>query len=326
MVRKTSSTRSLVGLTRASKMARPAVLVALLLVLVPVCVMLFKPAAKAHPGPNTITVDTLSDPFQDASHCSLRGAIISANTGTDTTGGNCAAGIGNNLINFSVSGTIELGSALPAIANSSGGALTIDGSNQTIVIDGSNDMSPVQIMVVNSGATLTLNDLTIENGSNSSGNGGAIDNEGTLTVIDSTLSGNSATNGGGIFNNFFASLTVANSTFSDNDATNVGGCIYNPGTLSVSNSTFSDNDATNVGGCIQNNGTLSATNSTFSGNSTGAAGGTIENEATLSVTNSTFSGNSATTAGGGIFNVNATTVTNVTFSGNSAATRWRRHL
>ena len=47
-----------------------------------------------------------------------------------------------------------------------------------------------QVLLVNLGATLTLNDLTIANGS--SGYGGGIYNDGTLTVTNSTFSGNSA--------------------------------------------------------------------------------------------------------------------------------------
>ena len=132
-------------------MARPGLLVALLLVLVPVCVLLIQ--SKLH-ATNTIIVNTLSDPFQDASHCNLRGAIISANTGTDTTGGNCPAGTGNDTINFDPSianGTILLGSTLPGIVHT----LTIDGTTENITVSGA---TAYQVLVVNPGATLDLND------------------------------------------------------------------------------------------------------------------------------------------------------------------------
>src|SRR5208283_4608523 len=93
---------------------------------------------------------------------------------------------------------------------------TIDGSGETITIDGAGN----QILYVNPGA-LTVNDLTIENGS--SFDGGGIENVGTLTVTNSTFSGNSATGGtgGGIFND--GTLTVTNSTFSTNTAAGLGG-------------------------------------------------------------------------------------------------------
>ncbi len=49
------------------------------------------------------------------SNCTLREAITNANNNSDTTGGDCAAGSGADTITFSVSGTITLGSTLPAI-------------------------------------------------------------------------------------------------------------------------------------------------------------------------------------------------------------------
>ncbi len=68
--------------------------------------------------------------------CSLREAINNANSpGTDTSGGDCAVGTGTATINFSVSGAITLvGSGLPAIQNT----LTIDGTGQSITVDGAN--------------------------------------------------------------------------------------------------------------------------------------------------------------------------------------------
>jgi hypothetical protein len=84
------------------------------------------------------------------------------------------------------------------------------------------------VLEVNSGATLTLNNLTIAHG-NSSGSGGGIDNTGALTITNSTLSNSSASNnGGGISNDTGGTLTVTNSTFSGNSAAaNSGGGVYN---------------------------------------------------------------------------------------------------
>src|SRR5208282_5170453 len=78
----------------------------------------------------TITVTSLLDTGSGT----LRDAINTAN-------GTPAA---VDTINFSVSGTITLGSPLPAVANTSG-ALTIDGSGQTITISGAN---AVQIFAI----------------------------------------------------------------------------------------------------------------------------------------------------------------------------------
>src|SRR6202035_3318898 len=62
----------------------------------------------------TFTVNTTADTGPG----SLRAAITSANAAPTVV----------NNINFTVSGTITLGSSLPAIANTSPGSLTIDGS------------------------------------------------------------------------------------------------------------------------------------------------------------------------------------------------------
>jgi len=242
------------------------------------------PTATATPSS---TVNTLVDDSGSSDGlCSLRKAINNANNpGTDTTGGDCVLVTGTtNDITFSVTGTITLSSGLPAIANSSPGSLTIDGTGQAITVNGANSY---QILYVNSGATLTLNDLTIANGSSGDEGGGGVYNSGTLTINNSTFSGNNAPGG--------------------------GGGIISYGTLTVTNSTFSSNSATIEGGGIYSYGPLTVTNSTFSGNSAGYYGGGIFNEgATLTVTNSTFSGNSAILDdGGGIYNDAGTaTVTN----------------
>jgi hypothetical protein len=267
----------------------------------------------------------------DTGSGSLRDAINSAN----------AAPTVANTINFSVSGTITLGSVLPTIVNTSPGSLTIDGSGQSITIDGAHSF---QIFSVNSGATLNLQFLTIAHGSMAAGSfsGGAILNNGTLTVTDCTFLDNQATggvggiisgfaNGGAMFNH--GTLTVNNSTFSDNQATGgassgigssggngQGGAIYNEGTVTITNSTFSDNQAT---------GGASGVDSAIGGF---GEGGAIANTGTLTINNSTFSENQANGGsgtrvasgfGGAIFNANVgpgdlLTVTNCTFSGNKA--------
>ncbi|MCX7791115.1 MAG: CSLREA domain-containing protein [Chloroflexaceae bacterium] len=217
-------------------------------------------------------VNSLADTTANDTFCTLREAILAANNAPANA--NCGAGsAANDTITFSVSGTITLGLFLPNIV-SGAGTLTIDGSGQTITISGNN---AVRVMIVDSGADLTLRNLTITNASTPLSGGGVV-NSGTLTVSNSTFSGNSAGSGGGIVNLSSGTLTVINSTFSGNSA-NFGGGIDNAG------------------------GTVTVTNSTFSGNSANVRGGGIYNNpgSTLTVTNSTFSGNGATNGGGGVF-------------------------
>jgi hypothetical protein len=183
-----------------------------------------------------------------------------------------------------------------------GGLVTLSGGGLTQLFD------------VHPGATLTLTNLTIVDGS-----GGAIGNDGTLTLTNSKFSGNDgAPFGGAIYNYNDGTLTVTSSTFTRN----AGSAINNEGTLTVSNSTFTRNSSGPAGGgAIDNTGTITVTTSAFSGNSTpfGGSGGAIDNEVgTLIVTNSTFPGNSASD-GGAIYNHMSGTliVTSSTFSGNS---------
>ena len=170
---------------------------------------------------------------------SLRDAINSANA-TPTVA---------NTINFSVSGTITLGSTLPAIANTSPGSLTIDGSGQAITVDGA---SMFRILTVNSGSTLNLGFLTLTKGSvgASGGGGGAIFNNGTMTITNSTFSGNQAGGDGAAIENTQGTLSVTNSTFSANQTVG-GGAINNALGLSrcsLKGSILTGNTGGNCGG------------------------------------------------------------------------------
>ena len=225
---------------------------------------------------NSITVNTLVD--EDApgdGQCSLREAINNANTKSDTTNHDCAAGIGRDAILFTVSGTFTLGRALPMVLN----VLTIDGVGQTITIDGAN---AYQVLNVSSAAGVTVNNLTIAHGTGAGSvaainrAGGAIFNAGALSVTNVSFSGNSGPDYGGAIYNYFGTVGITNGVLSNNSAT-VGGAIDDQGgTLNVANSTFSSNTATTSGGGINNDsagGTLTVVNSTFTSNSAGNGGG-----------------------------------------------------
>jgi hypothetical protein len=278
----------------------------ILAALVGACLMLALLAAPCRAA-TTITVNDLGDPTSNTNDCTLRDGINLA-LGNSITPDACATnGTGSPFtITFSVTGTITLGSTLPAIA--SGTTLTITGPNPLsssgITIGGK---KLVEIMQVNSGATVTLQYLTLTEGVSSAG--GAISNQGALTITNCTLSNNRAQGGVG----------------ATNGDTGAGGAIVNSGTLTITGSTFSSNQAVGGvgdidggngnGGAIENfatvtnNGMLTITNSTFSTNqATGGAGGTmggagqggaILNSGTLTMTNATFSGNQAFSGGSG---------------------------
>src|SRR6266404_5368504 len=149
-------------------------------------------------------------------------------------------------------------------------------------------VSNFRIFHITPSHTVTVQGLTITNGSPGAGFGGGILNDGgTLSVINCTLSGNHSPLSGGAIDNFAgessATLTVESSTLTGNLADDYGGGIANL-----------------VSG--PNNATLTINNSTLSAN-TGLAGGGIVNlsgggSALMTVSNTTFSGNVAQFGGG----------------------------
>ena len=183
-----------------------------------------------------------------------------------------------------------------------------------------------QILVIQSGVTVSISNLTFSEGQiNSVGSG--INNKGTLTVTDSNFIGNTGSgsgsgSGGAIANS--GTLTVINTAFTGNTANGNGGAIYNTGSMTVTNSNFNSNYATSAGGAIDSHGiSLEVTGSSFTyniaGDTTSYGGGAIfADSGTLNVADSTFTGNNANYNGGAIYVGNNTVVTGSTFTGNTA--------
>ncbi|MEA3288155.1 MAG: choice-of-anchor Q domain-containing protein [Candidatus Marinimicrobia bacterium] len=191
--------------------------------------------------------------------------------------------------------------------------LTIQGQGtETTIIQAhaSAKTADYRVFTVFSGRTVTIKEMTIQNGYATIAEegdiveGGGINNSGTLTITNCVVSDNA--NDG-----------------SDDGTDADGGGIYNSGTLTIENCTVNGNHAGDGrnGGGIYNSGTLSLTNCTVNGNDFGAEsdgnGGGIYNTSTLTTTNCTISGNSAAD-GGGIYNTSSLTITNCTLSQNIA--------
>jgi len=168
----------------------------LLVGFVGVFAMLAVPAVSAA-SIGTITVNSIDD-TGGPGICVLRDAITSANSGQNTSG--CSVSFippflfaYQVVFNASLAGDIiKLTSPLPDLTN--GTNLTITGptsSSSGIIIDGNNS---VHILEVDSGATLNLQRLTLQNGKvtqDSQPNGpvgGAIYNNGTLSIDNSRSS------------------------------------------------------------------------------------------------------------------------------------------
>jgi hypothetical protein len=244
----------------------------------------------------------------------LRAAITSANASSDST----------NDIDITVTGTIQLESALP----------TITGSNVTILGPGSSNLAvyrdPTQgaFGIFTIGATTAdITGIGIVGGFVA--NGGGVQNNGNLTLQNDYIGSNEAiSSGGGVYNATGATLAVNNCSLAFNSAV-FGGGIYNASNLQVSGGgAIYLNTVTNSGGGIYNtsNGTtvVSGGEQIYS-NTAGNRGGGIYNLGGTFTWNGgagdALTGNSATNLGGGIFSGFAGTVnlTGVSISGGNSA-------
>jgi hypothetical protein len=201
--------------------------------------------------------------------------------------------------------------------------VTITGAATTIV-DGN---SAGSVFTIGAKATVTLDDLTIEqgtgqpitSGSSAMTGGGIFLNGGTLIVQNCIVTMNQADLGAGV-SVIDGALTITGSTITNNAAISTtasdGGGIYFSGTkgrkLTITQSTIDANSAAFGGGVIlltSSSGTglkLSGniSDSTVSNNTANSeGGGLMVQQAKLTLTNSTVSGNSASDSaaqGGGL--------------------------
>lgn len=131
---------------------------------------------------------------------------------------------------------------LPVIVGN-GGPLTIIGNGDTIERSTAKNTPAFRLFWVQSGATLTLENLTLQGG-----NAGAISNWGTLTMSNVTVQNNT---GGGIYNT--GTLTMSGVTVQKNTAQGAagpsfgpdaaGGGIYSSGSLMLQDCLIQNNQA-----------------------------------------------------------------------------------
>lgn len=248
------------------------------------------------------TLDNLKDGTCNATHCSLRDAIVAANAlaGTDII--DFAPTLSGQTIvldqtDVTYGGPVGLPLIVSPITVNGGGTITISGNDAR------------RVVVVDSGS-LTLNGVTIR--------------DGYILAVGGTSAG--------MYVDMDASATVNNSTFTDNvvEGPGAGGAgITNTGSLTITNSTISGNrtiwDSNVVGGTgILNQGTLNITNSTISGNTsspgvTSSGGALYNSNGTATITNSTISGNTAANAGAIYAALGVVNLSFVTVTANSAA-------
>lgn len=174
--------------------------------------------------------------------CSLRGAISSANS----AGGADVITLPARTYTISIGGTNEDDNAKGDLDIK--GDLTINGDTVgATIIDGGKIDRVVHVV----SGTVSINKVTVQNGSDNGSSGGGIYNQGTLTVAGCTIKNNyTSTRGGGISNSTVGSLTIQDSTISDNSSADGGGIGKFKGNIAVKNSTISGNKAGDSGGGI----------------------------------------------------------------------------
>ena len=243
----------------------------------------FAPGAPLAQGAGGVwTVNSLADPGDgicDDTHCTLREAIS-------------AAAFGDQVVFASgLQGTIALSSRLDILKQVSvdgGGRITLDAQGNHGVIATTSVLGQVAV-------SITLDGLTLKNGSSPSEGGGIRLGDYTwVTVRNSTISGNVAvTDGGGIFVPPTGALWLFNSTVANNTASSGGG-IKSDGDLTVVRSTISGNAGGT--GSIHNYGRAQVISSTVVGNSRGINNGGSFN---FTIENSIIAGNGQLNCDGG---------------------------
>ena len=262
---------------------------------------------------STITVTTTSDVIASDGLCSLREAVIAANT--DAAFSDCPGGSGEDVIEFDPSLPV------PAIF-----ALTNTGANEDSALTGDLDISGIlsingagmdntildglgadRVFEILPAANATITGIRIRNGdpgTGADGGGIAIDLTGRLTLNDSTVISNTATLGGGI--NVLGLLSSSNSSVTGNQ----GGGISNDAGLLLLSNVHVTNNSGGYGISSQNGAQMVYSGGTVSGNQ---GGGIYNATSTATLTDLTVNDNSG---GPGVHN-QGTTATNLTLA-NSA--------
>jgi len=219
-----------------------------------------------------------------------------------------------------VNNTTDGLNGLPSVTST----LTITGDGDDItILERAPSLPFFRLVHVAASGTLTLEGLTLRNGTTVAGGGGAggIRNHGRLTVTHCTLIDNQGEEGGGGIRNHGV-LTLTNSTLANNNAIEEGGGgLKNFGMATIANSTLICNDGNglhNAGGImtvinstVAHNGGVNVGDDTFctstvAHNADDAPGGGIFNQSgTMTVINSTVTNNRSGN-GGGILIANGT--------------------
>jgi CSLREA domain-containing protein len=277
-----------------------------------------------------IVVTTTADEIAQNGRCSLREAIISANT--DTAVGGCEAGSGADTITFAAPSGVYAFS--PHLAGNDDAAhlgdldvtspVTIRGRGPTRTIVDARGMDRVFDLHGNQQPPfpVSLTGLTVRNGIDPNGGGGSGINAQSvwLSLTDCAVSDNTSNSqeGTGLALSGSAPATVDRCRFVDNHSQR-GGAIGAGSDLAITDSSFIGNTSGGGGALYVRGGTTTVSGSLFQGNISTNSGGAIWNTNMLVMTDSSLVDNHADNEGGAIVNAfHSGTLDNVTFQGNSA--------
>jgi hypothetical protein len=264
-------------------------------------------------APATFTVNSLLDTASPpAGVTTLRSAILAADADNNTDPAH------PDVINFSLSGTIPLTSALTALT----GSVSIQGPGATsLSVLGPANGTNQRLLTINPGAAASISGLTMDgNGFHNSGI--AVGAGSSLALQDATVQNTYTTGNGGGLAVTGGAVTVTRGRFVADYTDHLGGAIaFTGGTLAVSQSTFDSDFGGQAGGGIYDSaaGGLTVVGSTFSNNITGSQGGGIMViSGPAAVADCTFAGNNAG-VGGGIAVFQGTAPASLTLVGSTLA-------
>jgi CSLREA domain-containing protein len=280
---------------------------------------------------STIRVTTTADVVAGDGACSLREAVLAANS--DTPVGGCVAGAGADVIRIpsgvyplalagaddtGVLGDLDVTSDVRLVARS---GAAIDANHLDRVLD------------VHAPAVVVVDGLTLANGLSADGGfglGGGVRSDGDLrlvgvTIQDSMAGGPGGGAGGGVYST--GTLTLVNSLVWNNAGYGAEGAgIWSSGSARIVHSTILSNATSPpphighdvppqpAGGGIVSAGPLVLLDSNILNNGGGSGGG-IEIASTATIERTTVAGN----AGGGIENSGVTTLRQSTVRDNTAS-------
>lgn len=263
----------------------------------------------------TILVTSNADGVANDGNCTLREAVLAANTnsGTDL----CAAGspTGDVILFTAIAGqTITLTGGQIEVTD----GVTISDSGASTTVDANGTGRIFRLSLTSPVEPINIVGLTLRGGSGFLG-GAVLVADGQPSVFTGVTfrSNTSAASGGAIRvgsgTHLFTGCTFTGNTTTVGGVTDGGGALYNNGGT-VNAGTFTGNTAltsTANGGAILNGfgGTLSVFGTDFESNRAARAGGAIESAATSNVGGSAFEVNTAGVNGGAIHLTGAVTAT-----------------